>query len=191
MHECHEPWGAGQGLPRACRPCKGEKRLTSAHGAPLLAAGRDCCHLLPPSPHGDMPCAVAAPLGAAPAQLAPSRAFRAEFMPSCHGWCHSGEPQPVGIRAGLRPCDVQVPTQESFPHPLAEFQILHLCLGSFKAAPLLWAVPGKMGNMLRLFLLFILGEQRHSSKWGFVVLPFSCPSCHQGLWKWRTGSITA
>lgn len=102
VHECHEPRGAGQGLPGALRPCKGEKRLTSAHGAPLLAAGGDYCHLLPLSPHGDTLCA---PLRAAPALLALSRAFRAEFMPPCRGWCNSGEPQPFGVigRAGTAP----------------------------------------------------------------------------------------
>ena len=65
-------------------------------------------------------------------------------MPPCCSRCHVGEPQPMGIvgRARLHPCDVQVPIQESFPHLPAESQTRHLYLGSFKAASLLWAVPG-------------------------------------------------
>lgn len=100
------------------------------------------------------------PLGPAPALLAPSGAFGAELVPPCLGQCHVGEPQLIGTagRDGLHPYAVRVPIQESFPHLSAESQILHLYLGSFKAASFLRAVPGKMGNMLRLFSPFILSE---------------------------------
>ena len=78
-------------------------------------------------------------------------------MPPCCGRCHVGELQPMGIvgRARLHPCDVQVPIQESFPHLPAESQIQHLYLGSFKAASLLWAVPGEDGKRAQaLFPLY-------------------------------------
>lgn len=111
-------------------------------------------------------------------------------MPPCHGWCHAGEPQPIGIagRDGLQPRDVRVPIQESFPHLPAESQILHLYLGSFKAASLLWAVPGKMGNMLRLVSPFILGEQRSSSSVGLWFFHFPAFLITEGL---RNGELRA
>lgn len=132
-------------------------------------------------------------LGAPPALLALSRAFGAELVPPCCSRCHVGESQPIGSmgRARLCPCDVQVPIQESFPHPPAKPQIPCLYLGGFEVALPLRAVPGKMGKVLGLFLPFLLHDPKSSSKCGFVGLSFSCLSYHQGLWKWRTGGITA
>lgn len=185
VHACREPQGAGRGSRWASCPHKGDERLAS----PLLVKPAEhlcrqpagivvvCC------PHLAGTCFVVlgegcSALGAAPALLAPSGASGAELTPPRGGQCHPGEPQLMGIagRAGLHPCDVRGPIQESFPHPPAESQILHLYLGSFKAASLLWAVPGKMGNALRLFSPFILGKQRSSSKCGFVVVSLSCLS---------------
>lgn len=78
--------------------------------------------------------------------------------------------------------------QESFPYLPAESQILHLYLGSFKAASFLWAALGRMEKHAQPLFPLILGEQGSSSKCEVVVLHFPAFLITEGFGKGEVGT---